>query len=244
MMASGNSVAAMRSGSCLSAEMAINEQIRGISMLRFLQQAEQSFTTEGEAFCALLQNLARRVFTRERLTVCLAGVGDTVLAQQLRGLFHSEPMGERQEYQPREKKNEGFTIPAGVAYTALSVARPKRTNAHRVATQFLTYDYLWQAVRVMGGAYGTGATIRPYSTVFTSYRDPSPAATLETFRTIPDQLRAYANSGEKPDKYIISTIASAEPLLTPRARCLLAAGLHFTGKCFLRMEEYACKTMG
>ncbi len=237
MMASGNSVAAMRSGASLSGEMAVTEQMRGISMLRILQKLEQEYEVKGVEFCDRLQALAQRVFTRERMTISLCGVENIALAEKFRSLFRSGAIGERITYLPREKKNEGYTIPAGVAYTALSVPRTTRRYSQRVASQFLTYDYLWQTVRVMGGAYGTGAAIRAYSTVFTSYRDPSPAASLKAFADVPAQLRAYAENADSLDKYILSTIALAEPLLTPRTRTVLAATLYFTGKT----HEDRCK---
>ena len=52
--------------------------------------------------------------------------------------------------------NEGFVIPSNVSYVARafapSDADPGERGVWAVATRALTYDYLWNEVRVKGGA--------------------------------------------------------------------------------------------
>ena len=49
----------------------------------------------------------------------------------------------------------------------------------QVAARILTYGYLWNTIRVKGGAYGTGLSISENGDVtFTSFRDPSVANSL------------------------------------------------------------------
>ena len=75
-----------------------------------------------------------------------------------------------------------------VSYVALSV--PGATfgspeNAHEVVlAHFLTTGYLWEQVRMKGGAYGAGAGASGLEGVFSfsSYRDPGIAGTLEAYR--------------------------------------------------------------
>ena len=54
----------------------------------------------------------------------------------------------------------------------------------------LGYDYLWQNVRVKGGAYGCMSSFsRDGSAYFVSYRDPHLAQTIRTFEEAPDYTR-------------------------------------------------------
>ena len=86
-----------------------------------------------------------------------------------------------------------------------------------MAAQIVSLDYLWNMVRVRGGAYGAGIVVNGSGNIFTySYRDPSPAATVGINRQIAAYLREIADSDEPIDKYIISTVAETEPLLSPR----------------------------
>ena len=88
-------------------------------------------------------------------------------------------------------------------------------------------------VRVQGGAYGAGMNIRRSGGLSChSYRDPSPAKTLETCRNMADFLRSFRDSGEKLDKFIISTIANTEPLLSPRQMGNLADGNWICGSTY------------
>ena len=103
-------------------------------------------------------------------------------------------------------------------------------GAAEVASQFLTYDFLCNTVRVKGGAYGTGFRVsRTGSLSITSYRDPNPAQSLQTFRQTVDALRAFCQGEEDAERYIVSTIGDIDPLLTPRAAGETAALLYLAG---------------
>ena len=52
-----------------------------------------------------------------------------------------------------------------------------------------------------------------------TYRDPSPARSLDVYKTIPEFLDAFAASDDAGiDGFIISTVAQTEPLLSPAAK--------------------------
>ena len=82
---------------------------------------------------------------------------------------------------------EALTLPTKVnsspkaANCSTSVTRP--TGATQVVTKFLNTSWLWEKVRVQGGAYGGFCGLDPRSGVFTftSYRDPNLLDTLKIF---------------------------------------------------------------
>lgn len=81
-----------------------------------------------------------------------------------------------------------FQMPFQVSYTAQirgTVAYTHQASAPlQIAAQLLTHKYLHHEIREKGGAYGGGAYFKPLSGVFGcySYRDPSPANSLDIFR--------------------------------------------------------------
>ena len=100
-----------------------------------------------------------------------------------------------------------------------------------MASNLLTYDYLWNEVRVKGGAYGTNLRIGEDGSVsFSSFRDPGCGRSLDTFTGAGAALRSFCDSGEQPDRYIISTIGDMDPLLTPRMEGTMAAAMYFSGR--------------
>ena len=75
-----------------------------------------------------------------------------------------------------------------------------------------------------------GLRINPRGAMYSySYRDPSPALSIEKNKGIAAFLRAFPGSGEDLDKYIISTLAVLEPLIGRRAEAALADSQYLMG---------------
>ena len=111
-------------------------------------------------------------------------------------------------------------------------------GAAEVAAQFLTYDYLWNTIRVKGGAYGTGLRVGRWGNLaVTSFRDPSAAQSLNAFCQAGAALRAFCQGEEDVDRYIVSTIGEIDPLLTPRAAGEMAARLYLAGVTAEDLEQ-------
>jgi Zn-dependent M16 (insulinase) family peptidase len=95
---------------------------------------------------------------------------------------------------------------------------------------------------VQGGAYGVGLISRNSGALgFYSYRDPTPARTLECFKSASESLRALAKSGEDITKFIIGAVGESSPLTTPKLKATLAAtrflrGVSYEDECKMRRE--------
>lgn len=106
----------------------------------------------------------------------------------------------------------------------------KFTGAMRVLETIMRYGYLWTRVRVQGGAYGSSAQFaRNGLMLFTSYRDPNLAETLQVYDEIADYLKNFKASEREMTKYIIGTIATVDMPLTPQMKGNLAAVLYLRG---------------
>ena len=90
-------------------------------------------------------------------------------------------------------------------------------GAAKVMGRAVSLAHLWNAVRVQGGAYGTGMVLRDtgFAGSF-SYRDPSAARTLGCYRASADFLRGAA--GMDLTGMIIGAVAESDPLLTVRMK--------------------------
>lgn len=230
----GDSFALIRAASSKSAMGAVTEAIAGISMLRYLQSADNAFEGSKEEFCRGLKELAAEIFTKDRLILSITGEYDEKWLKEITSVLRSAPMGSAVSYDLRPVSREGFVIPAEIGFAAKSAnlngIGAKYSGAARVAAQFLTYDYLWNDIRVKGGAYGTHMTVRANGdSSLTSYRDPSPARSLGSFDNAAQALRDFCQNGGDVEKYIISTISDTEPVLTPRGEGERAAELYFAG---------------
>ena len=231
----GNGFGLLRAGAGCSAKGAVTETLSGITMLRWLQRTEKSFEQQGDALCRTLAGLCGRLFSRARLTLSLTGPEDRPWVDSVLAVLSDAPMGASARYPLFPAKREGFVIPAEIGFAAkaanLTGLGRTYTGADRVGAKILTYDYLWNEVRVKGGAYGVGLSVRPDGNVgLTSYRDPSPAGTLDIFGRTGQVLRDACAGGGSLDKYIVSTVSDLEPVLTPRTAGTRAAALYLNGQ--------------
>ena len=221
---SGNGYASRRAAASSVLSAAVEETVEGFSQLRWMQAAAKRADGSGIAdLCSSLGTLAAKIFVRERAVLSLTGNVSDAWGALLLSLVHSDPSacGEPRTFALLPKVNEGFIIPADTSF-ACRAGNYKDggysfSGALSVTDQFLTYDYLWQQVRVNGGAYGTGLRFQRNGQVaFSSYRDPQAARSLGVYDSAADHLREAVRSGENFDKYIISTVSRTDPLLTPR----------------------------
>ena len=232
---SGNTFAARRIAASFSANGVVSEALGGITRLRWLQETEAKLTAEEISLETELSALCLKLISRDRLTINLTGQWDPALVEGIIAALPDRPMGTPVNYPLPPIRREGFQIASEIGFAArasnLAVLGETCTGAARVASQYLTLDYLWNAVRVQGGAYGTGLAVRPGGTIqFTSYRDPAAAQSLVTYMHAGDALRALADSGESLDRYIISTIGDFQSAATPRLDGQRAAANYFCGR--------------
>ncbi|MBQ9545277.1 MAG: insulinase family protein, partial [Clostridia bacterium] len=203
--ASGNAVAAKRAAASFSAKYALNEAVGGLEMLRWMQKTDDNFD---EVFPALSEKcalFAEKVFSRRRLTLSVTGEPDREWLKALVADLYDTPVSERVKYAIKDRVNEGFRIPAEVGYAAraghFAKVGSEFSGIARLASQLLTYGFLWNTIRVKGGAYGTRLSAAYDGTVYVnSYRDPDPSRSLDDFTCLGKALRDFVDSDERIDK--------------------------------------------
>jgi len=121
--------------------------------------------------------------------------------------------------------DEGFIVPTQVSYVGkggLVYSEGDTVDGSaRVVARFLRTGYLWDYVRVMGGAYGGFCTFAPSSGFFSylSYRDPNLSKTLDVYDAAADAAIAAADElAKNPDalaQAIIGTIGDMDGSMSP-----------------------------
>jgi Zn-dependent M16 (insulinase) family peptidase len=134
---------------------------------------------------------------------------------------------------------EGLTIPAQVNYVG------KAANLYDLGYQFdgssevilgyLRMAYLWEKVRVQGGAYGAFSVFDDASGTFAyiSYRDPNVAATLENYDKAAHFLKninASRLSDAELTKAIIGAIGDLDSYQLPDAKGFTSLLRHLVGR--------------
>ena len=228
---SGRIYAARRAAASQSVRGMMEEQYAGLAHLRRVQDIDDSFATNGAAFCERLAALAKRVFVRGAITACLS---DNTPTAWLEGLFAKFPQGKAgvcADMAPLPARREGFRTAGRIGSAAKASFPMAHSGSGRVAAKMLSLDYLWNEIRVRGGAYGGGFLLRPEGDArYLSWNDPNPARSLGVYDKSGDALRKMVQDEPSVDKYIISTVSDTEPYETPSVETTHAAELILSGR--------------
>ncbi len=246
ILMNGNAYAARLAVAGFSARGAVQEAFQGIRMLRFVQRLDDRFEKEGSELARRMGQICKKIFVRERAVVSITGEIEETWTPRLVRLLADRPDGldGTAEYGSSAYTDEycnltaagkmGIWIPAEIGFAGkganLNICGARYHGAMKVAARILSYGYLWEAIRVKGGAYGTGMAVSGNGDViFTSFRDPNTADSLISFDKAGAALRGVCADSESLDRYIVSTIASVEPLLSVRQKGIRAAEDYLSG---------------
>ena len=234
IVGAGHAYARLIAMSGCTADAAIAEAITGNSYMNWLHRMTAEFDGRVDAYTKLLDDTLRDACCRERLIVSVTATDYVSLS----GLFESFPRGTAVppfgKYSGTLPERTGTKIPALVGFSSqaihLSQLGAEYDGSLAVASNILSFDYLWNKVRVQGGAYGTGlrTDVSGFVTTY-SYRDPTPAKSVEINKELGDYLRKLCDEKVPLDNFIIAAVAATEPLLPPAARGAMADKYWFSG---------------
>ncbi len=241
MNSSGHAVASMRGMSYFSESAAAIDASSGIAFYRLLEELTEDFEGRKEELKERLQQLCKKLFCKKHLLVSLtAGPRlEEKAMEEVKALgeqLYEEKEAEKAVYSC-EKKNEGFKTASKVNYVARCGNFKKQgfsyTGALKILKVVMSYDYMWNQIRVLGGAYGCMCGFdRNGDSYFVSYRDPHMKRTEEVYEGIPEYLRNFDADERAILKFIIGTVSMMDTPLNPSAkgsRSLMAylSGLQF-----------------
>ena len=156
--------------------------------------------------------MARKLFTRERLTLSLSEAFPDEAAEELLRHIPSDGCTPPAEtaYPVSGARREGLAIPAQLGFavmgSSLFLHGRKYSGSLPVLANILNYVYLWNEIRVQGGAYGCGFIGRDSGdTAFYSYRDPQSGRSLGVFTKAAEFLRGFCASAPDLTGFILKS---------------------------------------
>lgn len=242
ILMSGSGFAMSRISAQTSAAGAAGEAISGIRFYQWLCAAETSW--EDGSLPKKMESLAKRVFDRRGLTFSYTCGEDSSLGGMsavfaalpdrtspelsgARSVF--SPAGERkpspQRIRPAGRRKEGIIVAADVAFTArganLTAFGQEYTGSLALAARCITLNYLWNEIRVRGGAYGTGLTVSPSGLACCySYRDPNGSRSLALYTKAEGYLKTFCQKTPDLTGLMIGAVSDASPLQTPKTKAI------------------------
>lgn len=193
---SGHSYAMMRSGCRFSDAAALEESWYGITQLEHLTAISEDLSDDNlKAISKKLTQIRSDLFNKESIKINVTapeGEGDKIVNTLIDDLNNLEegvsinaPLPELFRH---KAKGEGLVVPSTVSYVSLSLPGSKLGTKEHAASLLLSHllktGYLWEQIRMRGGAYGAFASISGLESVFSfgSYRDPNISKTLDAYK--------------------------------------------------------------
>ena len=231
----GHRLALYEARSHWSARDAVAEAVNGYSFIQYMHRMSGASDEELDAFTAFAKDTIGTCVNRDNLILSETASEYADLAGLVSDLPEGEDQPQRAHYESDLPEHMGIQIPSAVSFSVtacdMAAAGLKMNGSMPVAANIIGLDFLWNAIRVQGGAYGTSMTAGRTGTMFCyTYRDPNPSRSLGIIKTLPDYIGEFASDPDADiDGYIISTISSTEPLLSPAAKGRAADDFVFSG---------------
>lgn len=231
---SGHSAAIDRATSYYSQHGLFKEITTGITLYKFIEELADNFATKADNAIAKMKELMQMIFTKENLLISITSdeEGYKRFEEKLPSFTdHLSLKADSKLFEAYDTSslkpvclNEGFKTAMQVQYVARAGNFLKvginYTGAMKVLKTILSYDYLWNNVRVKGGAYGAfcGFSGVDGDGYFASYRDPNLRETNNIYEKAVDYVRSFSADERDITKYIIGTFSSLDAPLTPQAK--------------------------
>lgn len=241
MMSAGHVVAGGRAVSYFSENAAIQEVLSGMDFYRLLEKICGDWEQEGKKTVEKLSELAKQIFCRENLMLDFISQDEAVYEQfrELAGGLKEKLPVKNAAGQPYRvetvRRNEGFLSSSQVQYVCRAGNFLKHglpyTGALRILKGILGNDYLWNQVRVKGGAYGCMCSFGKNGDAwFVSYRDPNLAKTIEAFEAAPGWVEQFADDERAMTQAVIGTISEMDTPMNPAAKGLRSLSIYLTNQ--------------
>lgn len=247
MTGAGHSTALIRTLAYFSPTAVFSEKISGIPQYRLLEELEKNFDEKKQQLTADLKELLRYIFRPENLLVdyTAAPEGLKGLSEEIEKFVPDLITSELREEGftlKAEKKNEGFMTAGQVQYVCRAGNFADKglpyTGALKVLKVMMGYDYLWNQVRVKGGAYGCMCGFyKNGDGYFVSYRDPNLQKTIEVYENAAQYIKNAKLDERMLTQFIIGAISELDTPMTPAAKGLYSMGGYLTGLSMERVQK-------
>ena len=240
MISAGHHVASGRAASYFSKSGAIQEAITGMPCYQLVCRMEKDMEKNAQELTDTLIKVCRFLFTVDKLMFDFAGeekeyqVFEKLASDLSQKLPKDEESSVFDTLVP-EKKNEGLLSASQVQYVCRAGNFTKSglsyTGALRVLKVMMGYDYLWNQVRVKGGAYGCMCSFsKSGESYFVSYRDPNLKKTIEVYEAAADYVASFEQDDRSMTQYIIGAISELDTPLNAPAKALRSLSAYMTNQ--------------
>lgn len=236
---SSHLLAANRAMSQHKATAKLSELLSGIDQFNYLKAVRDDLKAKkGQKLTEDLSQLLAKIVKKNRLNALY--IGENGRLEKVKSAIQTSfadldlvELGHGGQFKAGNKENEAFITAQDVNYVAQATDSSDILDYNGSANVLATavrYDYLWNNIRVKGGAYGAlYRHLRRGELMLASYRDPNLSKTLNTYQGLAEFVDDIHLSDSELMKYIIGSISPLEQPLSAFAKGLKAFAMQQSG---------------
>ncbi|MBU3804400.1 MAG: insulinase family protein [Candidatus Cellulosilyticum pullistercoris] len=203
----------------LSEQGAYEDEVAGISFYHYIEDIYKCFDVQYEEIIGRLQKVFHQLIQKQNLKICVTTPHKqrkkvlNSLESLIRRLPHQDVVSPKHYEISLNVANEGFYNGQDVQAVAQGICFSHYGYEYRgqfeVVANILENTYLWDRVRLQGGAYGCDIMIsREGYLVVCSYCDPHLETTLEIYGGMSHYLKQVKLGKDTIERAIISTLGA------------------------------------
>lgn len=236
---SGHLAASTRVMGYFSNGSAFSDYTDGIGFYQFVKELEENFDSKKAGIRNKLKIIINKLFNKKNFFIDYTATeeGFAVLEKEIDSFI--QQLGDKQHGRKHlnfvlGRRNEGFKMSSQVQYVARGgnfKTKDLEYSGHlKVLKNIMSYEYLWNNVRVLGGAYGCMNNFKRLGDAyFVSYRDPNLEKTNEVYENAADYIKNAQFDDRTVNKFIIGAISDMDTPLTPSAKGMRSFSAYISG---------------
>lgn len=238
MMSAGHSVAALHAMASFSYQAAIQEKVSGLYAYRMISELVKDFDAKKEDLIKNLKEVLAFMLRKENFFVDYTGTKeglDALLKEvdEFKALLSDETVETKEMQITYPAKKEAFKTSASIQYVCRAGSYRskglKYTGALRLLKVLMGYEYLWNNVRVKGGAYGCMSAFgKNGDCYFVSYRDPKLKETIDIYEKAATFVEEFEGDERTITKFIIGTLSELDVPKNPSSKGSYALGAYMS----------------
>ena len=236
----GHDLAARRAFSHLNTGGQYNEYVQGMAAYQQLKILALQYDQLEEGFLNALERIRNLLFRRPGMLFAItAEAADierfTVKAPALLSALPEEPVSAAPPVFAGFPVTQAFTSAAEVVFNVQACSFFQHTGTYagdfEVLKTWMSREYLWNAVRQKGGAYGCFTRFSLVSGSFgiISYRDPQVANTYKVYADLAEAVRKLELREDSLHQLVIGAYNSINPHQGPAAKGATARDHYLSG---------------
>jgi Zn-dependent M16 (insulinase) family peptidase len=219
----------------------VSEQLGGVDGLFFIRKLANDIETNWPTVLQQLEKIHRTLLDRKQLVVNItvdpAAQPETFQAlEKFLAKLPAPGKATSKPWKPRSlPRSEALTAPTQVNYVGCAAnlfdTGYQMHGSALVIARYLQTAWLWEKIRVQGGAYGGMCSFdhRAGTFVFASYRDPNLEKSLEIYKATGNYLKNLVLSEDELTRALIGAIGQLDSYQLPDAKGYSSCMRHLLG---------------